>query len=211
MTSSNTNSTAAMCLSRQMVAPFVERVKEYLPAQKPKRVQITYTHPTQQISIEFVFLWEKRSFSVYDSHSDATHPATNKRTVEQYAPKLDMALMFSHDDPHNKRGYPTPITLTDRDVLDLQLAQESPLALYEYGGNKHKTCDRLRLTLCTADNSLFQESLTGMEAQGDDRWEGDWVYLITDSFFVDTKTMKIDYRIPMSADSWDVKIRYHGY
>jgi len=50
-----------------------------------------------------------------------------------------------------------------------------------------------------------------MEAQGDDRWEGDWVYLITDSFFVDTKTMKIDYRIPMSADSWDVKIRYHGY
>ena len=235
MASCNTNSTAQM-LSRQMVAPFIARVKEYLLPPPPKRVQITYTHPTQEIIIELVFLWEKKKFKVYDNYSDATR-YTGFTSIEQYAPRIEMAYMY-HGGGKDMldRGYPTPIPLNDRDILDLELDQDSPLELYQggYGRHKHKTAERLRLTLSTAEDEYFQATLNKLfmprevddhgsdvedheaylashETNYDYRWHGSWKYLITDAFCVDMKTLRIQYPVHMSTNKWRVKITHLGY
>jgi len=67
--------------------------------------------------------------------------------------------------------------------------------------------------MSTADDILFQDQLGCLKEECglDGRWDGDYAYLITDTFYVDRKTLKIDYHIGSSTDGWDVDIKYFGY
>lgn len=201
------NSTASM-LSCQMVAPFIERVREYIP-DKTKRVKISYNHDDLPVVFEFVFRWEKKAIVVYDRLSDAmAKPPVNERIVNLYEPTLEIVRMTPLDDDGTRSEAPQSLELYKWMV---NIKVDAPrTGLYRQFGCTLKTCDRLTLDLCTAEDRNFQTGLSDNVGLND-LWAGDYVPIITDVLYVDPITLRIDTVVPMSSQDWNIDIKYYGY
>ncbi len=211
---SSTNSTAAMCVSRQLVAPFIERVREYLP-EKTKRVKLTYSHDTLPVVFEFVFRWEKQQREVYDSLADAwscadgSIPTIKGRMIKQYVPMMEIVRMSALDDDGMRKEDPEILYINDIDMIRIMNDNPCP-GLYRRFGSRHKTCDRIKLNLNTAESIKFQQALSDNVGLND-MWKGENKPIITDVMYIDTKTLRIKTHMPMSREDWNVDIKYYGY
>lgn len=203
------NSTAAMCLPRQLVAPFVQRVKKCLPKPMIKRVKLTYTHDTLPVIFSFRFRWEKIEREVYDKSADAqATPQGKGRIIHQYEPIMEKVYMIALEDDGTRREFPESLDVDDNDLVDIEVDYDTNM--WRYYRHRHKTCECIKLHFGTAYDRSFQDALSnnvGLE----DMWAGEYVPIITDSFCVNTNTLRIDYAIPDSEEDWNIKIEYFGY
>ena len=207
-----------MCLSRQLVAPFIERVKECLPKPKTKRVKLTYRHDTLPVIFEFQFKWGKKEREVYDNFADAwscadgSIPTAKGRMIEQYVPIMEIVRMTELDDDGMRKEQPEILDISNIDIVRIMVDAPCP-GLYRRFGSAHKTCDRIRLDLGTADeeeSSNFRQALSDNVGLND-MWAGEYRPIITDAMYVDPKTLRIDTLVPMSGEKWDIEIEYYGY
>jgi len=200
------SSTAAMCLSRQLVAPLILQVKDYLP-EKKRRVQIVYRHKTLSVEFVFIFLWEKQRFVLYDNLEDSRSTEDKGRVVFENKPTLEVCWLFEINEGGG-RECPRTLDVSKDDMVEIDV-DHIVGGVFRQHGHPHKSCGRIRLDLSTAWYTDFIMDLSEIPGLPES-WCEEYVYLINDLFYIDEKTLKVDYRAPM-CDGWVVNIRHLGY
>ena len=190
-----------MDLSRQLVAPFVLKVQEYVQP-KRKLIRLTYTHEKCPVRTVVLLQVTNKTFTVYESQ----HKCSNKiGATETKSLRVKMISIFVSMTNDSDIG----------SVNEMHGAQSFVHNLHECTGysdvyEKHKSAECIRLFCVTEDYGLhinLEEHEIGKPGFGFDEGQQEF---INDIIFIDPKTKRIDSRMPM-MDGWKLDIKYMGY
>ena len=190
-----------MALSRQLVAPFILRVKEYV---QPKRrlIRLTYTHERFPVRTVVLLQITSETITMYDTRDDARNKTggTDQKSVR-------VKVLSS------------TVSETDNSAIDClhemdggSCAVHPRHASGKYANilSEHMSAERIELKCFTEEYGMTilideDDSVEAFYGLG-----GAHKTFIHDIFFLDLKAKRIDTRVPM-IDGWKLDIKYIGY
>jgi len=189
-----------MALSRQVVAPYILRIKEFaIP--KRKFIRLTYTlEKTNTLQIVILFEIHNKKVIAYDSSADISSK-TGGKEVSHIKTSMQSFLIKEKKNAEDWSG----------DVQDLGDAGVSDLhTIYKYYSLRGYP-----MAIRTAEHvSVYANTDDGLNSTYDIVEECGFdkpcVGMLRDELYIDPISKRITQRIPM-IDGWKLDIRYIGY
>ena len=149
MASSSTNSTA-QALCRQMVSPFVERVRKYVTPKKSKRIRLIYTHPKYPLEFDILMKWVPDTINLSKNRDDLP-----SKTITRFRPCVEDATMYAIT-KHGERRCIHDISL-DYFPETVGLYPDCSTGMWR-SGQLYKTYDTMKFWITTGERWGLEEA-----------------------------------------------------